>query len=535
MRGCGASQVEEVSSLGVALSASLLGCGDACLGLDSQGVFASKFSAARSQTEDKELGLPMAREGCVRLKFGLEHRLTPFAFVTIGLQCIDKLSEDPQLILRSTDQIQFRRNSTKVLVEIDPEDVRYTTSTAVGNRVCLMEQVLSKLATFVSSPYEDDPAYPIAITNLWKHYAGNTVFTTDLLGLGEEPTPSAPTPSAPTPSAQTPSAPRRSGPKSSAPRGSSARRSGPNPKLSVRSFSEPADAETQALERIKTKFMLAYKLLDPTEEYKAMHWRGVCRPPLGLNSLHQVAVVPQGGGLEMGGVGIPDFQARGLQMAISGALGHELGVRGELCADCQPRTKVDLRTPAWLRTITAAAAPEWSVRDSDGKEKGRTWFQVAYAASEQVRADAESLGLGTVIIPFSHVWKPWKIECVGEACVTHELQLQLKHGCLVQLRDLLQTHRLTSNVANSLVRQLRQRLKHVGSCCCIGSYAQVFVSLEQRCPRLTALQRVDETKLRIVLTPECMQAESKEQATLITDQFIQTFKADAGYFDGPLS
>ncbi|EZG43401.1 hypothetical protein GNI_173470 [Gregarina niphandrodes] len=440
MWSCRASS-EVLFPLRVALGLSLLDCGDKCPVMESQGVFSAKFSAARTPSEDKALGLPDTLEGCVRLNWGLEHRMTPAMFLTIGLQCLDKLRNDLRLRLKSVEQIQFKEKRMELEVVIDPAYSVYPEEPVAVTRACMTEQMLSRLATFVSA---DEHEYPVEVIALCKRYAGNTVFTMDLLGLGEEP---------------------------------------------------------RTLDGIEKELRIACQALS---SQPGKYWRGVCRPRLGLSTFHDVAIIRS----------------------------HD----GKLCQECEPRNLSDLRPSQRIRSLVDASlsgdgTPTASILPSDGTPEGRTWSQIMNVAAERVRTDTNERCHETVQIPIERTWKPWHQGYMRKKHrVEAHLQSQLERGCLIQLQDLLKTYRLTNKQCHSLVHQLRSLLKGIAGKipdsekCCVGSYAQVYVSLDES---LREILPDFGTKLRVVLTPECMKASSKQEANEITQKFIKRLCDDA--------
>ncbi|EZG43402.1 hypothetical protein GNI_173480 [Gregarina niphandrodes] len=378
-------------------------------------------------------------------------------FLTIGLQCLDKLRSDPDLRLCSAEQIQFRKSSTEIEVVIDPAYTKYSDAHETVTRECLMEQVLSQLARHVTAV--DEKENPAEAETLLKHY--NMVVAGD---LGEK---------------------RRT-----------------------------------TLDAVEAELRAAYEKLSPEP---GKYWRGVCRPRLGQNKDHWVSVVPE--------------------------------LRERLCEECLPRQLSDLRWPKRIRSFVGEGAPLTSILPGDGMPQGRTWCQVTEDAETRVSVDAETKGVTTIKIPTPMTCEPLKeeaFESVGQTRVERtrraprvertrraprvertrrapnvemELQKRLRSGCIIQLRDLLKTYRLTYAQCDDLVYQLRRRLLSVeeqyprGQNYCVGSYGQVYLSLDKGNPG---------TELHIVLNPWCMQANSEEQATEITEEFIDQFRADAG-------
>ncbi|EZG43478.1 hypothetical protein GNI_170460 [Gregarina niphandrodes] len=454
MRSIRGSSVVEGSSLAVVLSVSLLGTGDsACGSFDSQGGLVVSCSAARTPRQDEALRLPKPLKDCVRLDWSSEHRMTPDLFLSIGLQCLAKMKEDKDLRLRSVEQIQFNKKSAKILVEIDRDHEKYTAEEGVAmNWAGQLEQVLSKLATYVTCVSENDPA---EVTAVLKRYAQST--TVDLVTL------------------DTP----------------------------VTTNSLGLDRK-RTLAVIEEELLDAYNKLQPGTKFSDRHWRGVCRPRLGLNAQHQVAVVSW--------------------------------LSGFVCPECRPQDLKDLRYPTRIQDVAALAAASdgaavGRIKESDGTGSGRDWQRVADAAAEEVRKDADAQGLGTQHIPLGITWQPWKEKCVSNENAGLVLQDRLERGCIMRLYDLLKLYRLSHQVTDSLLRQLKSRLGDAGKYCCVGSYSQLYVILEQR---VNIATEETSSKLLLLLAPECMRATTKERAAEVTQQFIKRFKRDAGY-DAPRS
>ncbi|EZG43400.1 hypothetical protein GNI_173580 [Gregarina niphandrodes] len=152
-------------------------------------------------------------------------------------------------------------------------------------------------------------------------------------------------------------------------------------------------------------------------------------------------------------------------------------------------------------------------------------------AEERVCADARAKGVETFEIPIDIIWKPWKWTHMSKPIVEEMLQSQNRRGCFIPLHDLLKTYRLTAAQCDSLERQFRKHLaiidKHSprGENCCVGSYAQVCVTLDRDVMPFP----VSGNKLRVALAPTCMKASSKEEAREITDEFVNRLRADADY------
>ncbi|EZG43395.1 hypothetical protein GNI_173880 [Gregarina niphandrodes] len=493
MRGCWASLIEEVPSLGVTLSVSLLSCGSPCVNLGTQSVFADTFSAARTASQDEDLKLPPALENCIRLDWGLEHRMTPSAFICIGLKCLTQLTENENLVLRFVDQIQFPETQARIQVKIDPDYIKYpeatttqtittqttttettrtettttetttteatttetttteTITTAAGvemNRALLVEHVLSQLARYVSCPDLPDADLPGA----------------DL--------PDADLPDAEIPDAEIPDDVK------------ALWQHYATAKLPAANLQKSKEEDMRALYALRARFSRAELCMNEARQICTQQWRGVCRPRLGLNDEHRVAVVKW--------------------------------LKGGLCPECTPQDKTDLRAPARVRALADGV-------QSDGSSVCLS--PVTKEAVEQVKADAEVRGLGTVALPPAKTWHPWKGKPLSDTETVIALQELSQRGCLIPLHELLKTYRLSPTLTTQLVEKIRQRLKDAGKRCCVGSYSQVYVTLECR-------ERfgVEKTKLGIVLARECMEAMTPKKAIQVTDQFIERFKHDAGYY-----
>ncbi|EZG43396.1 hypothetical protein GNI_173890 [Gregarina niphandrodes] len=252
-------------------------------------------------------------------------------------------------------------------------------------------------------------------------------------------------------------------------------------------------AVPDSLKQMHEQFAQAYLAADPSFAYHQLNWRNACRPWLGRKH-RQIAVLPTKGS-------------------------------SRTCVDCRPQVLTDLDVPLRLEKLKVESSS--SIHNVDS----RNWIRVAALGAKEIRRQAHDRGLTTGWIGLSKTWRTMSGSSLSDSDTERAIQQRLYSGYLIKLYDLLRVYRLAPKLFDDLQKQIRSLLKradnhslfHKSDNWCVGSYDQVYVSLECRTPDIDS-----PTKLHIVLNPECMKAKSKKQAQLVTDSFLNLVKLHAG-------
>ncbi|EZG43199.1 hypothetical protein GNI_182890, partial [Gregarina niphandrodes] len=296
---------------------------------------------------------------------------------------------------------------------------------------------------------------------------------------------------------------------------------------------------------LRTRLLEAYRGLDETEGYAFGYWKNICRPMLQLDLAHQIACAWRRGGLCEGcrPGAVMSFPAKGNVAAAHIPHPVLLGVSSD------PRAPLR----RWIETGYWDVRGDYQVHHNWNELYNRvqgTWFAESERVAERIAHVANTHGTHTARLPWSATWKPWKQPPWSDSDDTAELvqadlDRRIAHWRVLNLRDLLDAFRLAPHLVTTLQRHTANSLQHVARNpnttqgthnYYIGCYDQVYVVLEfeggDKINDATDDQgRSNRSKLRALLAPTCLRADSAEEAEQRTATFWAQVRQDAGCAD----
>ncbi|EZG43203.1 hypothetical protein GNI_182630 [Gregarina niphandrodes] len=243
--------------------------------------------------------------------------------------------------------------------------------------------------------------------------------------------------------------------------------------------------------------------------YRYQHWHGVCRPML---------------------------ERHGAKVGVA-----RVHPALYVCERCVPRLLNSLAMPG---SLTSGWAPPGSwVVDA--------WRKETEFAAAGVRQQAMDAAVGVAKLPWAATWNAtweyWRDAPNVETRVCNAVDERIRLHTVVSLRNLVANYRLTRPLVDSLQRDARSYCKRAARIAhsrgirpntgwFVGCYDQAYVTLELGVPnhRLTDCFRGRprpvkiKSKLRLLLTPDCLKAPTEEDAEKREAAFFRKVRYDAG-------
>ncbi|EZG43204.1 hypothetical protein GNI_182640 [Gregarina niphandrodes] len=471
MRGCSAGG-ERVQRSATLLAMMVLDCTEVpCVSLNGASLNGASLNGASLNGgsldgEDSCLVQPMPRH--CRLELGPKRSVSLRLFLSVALQCLDRLLEDDERWLVSVDQIQFPLNMSRVWVRIADDHGYWKRPEEEGEeeRLIAAKAVLLELAQMggvnQTGGFGAAPDYQQENFTQWLKDAS----ALDNMHAGL-----------------------------------------------LRCFWEQISAANYRTD--DNSFPKFDEEICCISSYNNQHWCGICRPMLERYPWPS----------ELVGV------AR-----VSPGLYR--------CERCEPRVLPNLAMPG---SLTSGWAPPGSwVADAWRKE-------IEFAATG-VRQQAMHAAVGLAKLPWAATWNAttghWRDTPDAETRVCNAVDERIRLHTVVSLRNLLANHRLTRPLVDSLQRDARTYCKRAARIArkhgirpntgwFVGCYDQAYVTLEIGVPNHRLIDRLRgrprpvgiKSKLRLLLTPDCLKAPTEEEAENREAAFFRKVRHDAGCRD----